>query len=254
MDNNNSYLLHQERCPKCSEQGHDKRGDNLAVYSDDHKYCYRCGYYVRNNGFNIYDISKPVEHKILLPNDCDITYPDNVLKWVSKYHLTRQDLLKYNVLYSEQGFNFKRGKEFYTADNVLLFPVWGESECLLGFQGRYFGHNKDVPKWIGKGRLAEVFNILEGRQPIVLTEDIVSAIAVNKVGHAAMPLYGNNARNRFTRLYSMGYKDIVLWLDPDMKSEMVRQAKYANGCNLKLVFSDCDPKCYTKEQIKEYLK
>ena len=42
-----SHFLYNERCPRCSENGADKSGNNLAVYSDTHKYCFACGYHDR---------------------------------------------------------------------------------------------------------------------------------------------------------------------------------------------------------------
>jgi len=40
-----SKLIGRERCPKCAEAGKDNNEDNLAVYNDNHKYCYACGYF-----------------------------------------------------------------------------------------------------------------------------------------------------------------------------------------------------------------
>ena len=42
---NGSKLVGREQCPRCSSQGNDTKGDNLACYDDDHKYCFACGYY-----------------------------------------------------------------------------------------------------------------------------------------------------------------------------------------------------------------
>lgn len=251
----NSYLLHQERCPKCAERGQDNKGDNLAVYNDGHVYCFSCGYNYGGNGFSSFHVKQHVkEHKVSLPNDSDINYSIKSIQWIEKYHLTKEDLLRNNVLFSEKGVNFKRKGNFYTADNVLIFPVWGQDEQLLAYQARYFGDNKDIPKWIGRGDMKEVYNILEGSdKKIVLVEDIVSAIRVQQAGYTSMPVYGNNVKNRFKRLYTLGYKDIIIWLDPNMYSEMIRQGRYAYGCNIHIIFSGKDPKEYTNEEIKGFI-
>ena len=34
----------KEQCPKCSEEGRDRHGDNLAIYDDGSKYCFSCSY------------------------------------------------------------------------------------------------------------------------------------------------------------------------------------------------------------------
>lgn len=40
-----SKLIRREQCPECRKEGHDKQGDNLAVYDDGHSWCYRCGHF-----------------------------------------------------------------------------------------------------------------------------------------------------------------------------------------------------------------
>jgi twinkle protein len=40
-----SVCTHHEPCPQCRGQGRDRKGDNLAVYDDGHKYCFACGYW-----------------------------------------------------------------------------------------------------------------------------------------------------------------------------------------------------------------
>lgn len=45
-----SKLVRREQCPKCKEDGHDQSHDNLAVYDDDHSYCFRCGHHSGSNG------------------------------------------------------------------------------------------------------------------------------------------------------------------------------------------------------------
>ena len=44
-----SYMVDREQCPKCADDGHDRSGDNMVVYSDGHKYCFRCETYVHGN-------------------------------------------------------------------------------------------------------------------------------------------------------------------------------------------------------------
>lgn len=38
-----SKLLHHEQCPSCSAKGEDREGNNLGVYDDGHKYCFKEG-------------------------------------------------------------------------------------------------------------------------------------------------------------------------------------------------------------------
>jgi twinkle protein len=49
MTDEESYPVGKEPCPKCREQGNDRSGDNLAVYSDGHKFCFACKHYVKGD-------------------------------------------------------------------------------------------------------------------------------------------------------------------------------------------------------------
>jgi twinkle protein len=46
MNAGNSTVEFRERCPVCAKRGADVSGDNLVVYSDGHKYCFSCEYFV----------------------------------------------------------------------------------------------------------------------------------------------------------------------------------------------------------------
>jgi len=239
----NSYLISQERCPKCAEVGKDTRGDNLHVYSDNHRYCFGCGYYRSGNVSYVSNPAPPLESKgiarqaclLTLPDECSTDYTMDELNWVGRYELTANDLLKYNVLHCDKG---------------LLFPVFDDG--LLGYQIRTF--KEGMPKWYGRGNFRDIFNILPGKKTLVLTEDIVSAIKVNMAGHASMPVYGSTIKNRFERLYKLGYRDVIIWLDPDMHSKVVKEVKWAYGLRTKIIFSDKDPKEYTLTEILCKLK
>lgn len=238
-----SYIVNKERCPKCAEMGKDTRGDNLAVYDDGHKYCFGCGYYRSGNVSYVSNPAPPLERKgiarqacsLTLPGECSTDYTMDELNWVKQYELTRNDLLKYNVLHCNKG---------------LLFPVFDDG--LLGYQIRTF--IEGWPKWFGKGNFKDIFNILPGKRTLVLTEDIVSAIKVNMAGHASMPVYGSTIKNRFERLYKLGYRDVIIWLDPDMHTKVIKEIRWAHGINTRIIFSDKDPKDYSLQEIVCKLK
>jgi len=42
---NPSTFVEHKPCPACRETGRDRAGDNLAIYSDGHGYCNKCGHY-----------------------------------------------------------------------------------------------------------------------------------------------------------------------------------------------------------------
>lgn len=245
-----SYLIRTEKCPLCVSEGNDRNEDNLAVYSDGHSYCY-AGHGVVHRGSQIIQFkNKDLPHagsreELLLPVDCDITYPEQCLEWVGKYELDRNDLLTNNVMWSE---SWKR----------LIFPVYDEFG-IAAWQGRYFGEDKTKAKWFGRGDLKNIYNILGSSGILVLVEDIVSAIKIAKAGFMAMPLYGCViGTERFKRLFLLFGKQVgvVVWLDEDKHREALKEAKLGAlyGMDCRVVFSKRDPKDENFNSIKEILK
>ena len=260
MKNEESYFLHNEACPRCRSKGWDIPGDNLAIYSDGHAYCWSCNYYRPPSGVVFRGVHKPTKQPLIkLPDDSDTNYSDVAVTWIARYDISRSDMLKHRVLWSDEGCYInhkgdKGAKELIQCDSLLIFPVWGDGE-LLAWQGRYFGHDKRVPKWIGRGKLQEVYNIMPGKGPLVLTEAAISAMKVNKYGYNAMPLYGMHAKARFKHLKLLGHTDVVLWLDPGMDIESVNQARVGRleGLQMHSVLSSKKPKDYTREEINSFL-
>lgn len=253
---NDSYFLHNEACPKCQENGWDIPGDNLAVWSDGRVSCWACGFF-RLPKFNINrGVHKPTKQPLIkLPDDSDTNYPDKAIKWMGKYELTQSDMLKNRLLWSDNGCCINLKGEKVECEELLLFPIWGDGE-LLGWQGRYFGHDERVPKWIGRGKLNEVFNIFPGKEPLILVEAVISAIKVNKVsGYSTMPLYGMNAKSRWDRLRLMGHSRVVLWLDPGMGMENLKQARVGSlkGLQIHSLIGEKKPKDYTRDEILSLL-
>lgn len=247
----NSYVIKTEQCPKCAELGKDNSQDNLAVYSDGHKFCYSCKYSAFPNGIEKFKLSQEevTEQKetIFLPVDCDIVYPQRALDWIYQYDLTKNDLYANNVLWSD---SLQR----------LIFPVYGDG-FLIAWQGRSFHLQNQavakIPKWYGKGNLKDTFNILGKGNELVLVEDIVSAIKVAKCGVMAMPLYGSFVGlNRFKRIYNQfGTEvEVLVWLDPDKRLEVLKEVKLGSSfCKCRSIFSEKDPKEHSYEEIKTIL-
>jgi hypothetical protein len=263
-----SYVVKQTQCSQCKALGKDTSHDNLANYSDGHSYCYSCGYTITTSGndkINQFTQPKQVlqKHAVLLPEDCTNTYPERALNWIKQYELSENTLNLHNCVWSE-------------SISRLIFPIYSVNNTLLAYQGRNFSLDttKKIPKWYGEGNLKDIFNILGRSQGafglelamgfdspniLVLTEDIVSAIKVSICGVMAMPLYGCVVgRERFKRLYKL-YGDTVgiyIWLDPDKRTEALKEAKLGQLCGLHThpIFSDKDPKEHTFLEIKEILQ
>lgn len=255
MKNEESFFLYNETCPRCRSNGNDNAGDNLGVFSDGHARCWSCDFF-RFPKLNSYGrIHKPTKQPLIkLPDDSDTNYSDMAVTWLKQYDLTRSDMLKHRVLWSDEGCYINHKGDKVQCDSLLIFPVWGDGE-LLAWQGRYFGHDKRVPKWIGRGKLQEVYNIMPGKGPLVLTEAAISAMKVNKYGYNTMPLYGMHAKARFKHLKLLGHTDVVLWLDPGMDMESIKQARVGRleGLQIHSVLSGKKPKDYTREEINSFL-
>ena len=241
-----SHLLKQTQCPSCAKIGNDKSRNNLAIYSDGHEWCYRCGYYKGANGITkLVNSLQPIDNKgVYLPSDCDVSYPYKALQWVEQYELNRNDLLSTHTLWSEE-------------EQRLIFPVFGDRESLIAFQGRWFGEGKAV-KWYGKGNLKDTFNLLgRWQDKLVLVEDIISAIKVSKVV-GCMPLYGSHIDfhrwKRLKLLLNQGVR-VIIWLDKDKQREAIKYRKQGSllGLDVDVLITDLDPKEYSLDKIKELL-
>lgn len=257
-------------CSRCREKGNDTQGNNLATYSDGSSYCWSCHHFSAGSDTILSFRTERAQHAantnrelIYLPADAGIDYPQNVLSWIGKYDLTRTDMLNNGVLYSEE-------KE------LLIFPFW-INEGLIGYQGRYFGHDKTKNKYYSKGKLNEIIHLLYNGKlysendgllknkrvghagikthKLVLVEDIISAIKVSKAGAFAMPLFGTNIKSRWGQIRVLQPQGCILWLDPDMDIKSVTECRSArlNGFKCHAVLSEHDPKEHSLEYIKEKL-
>lgn len=250
-----SYCIRHEGCPACAKLGKDNHKNNLAVFSDGHKFCFSCKFTVFPSGITKFkqenSEEKQEDNKKIstLPIDCDIVYPQKALDWVGKYELTKTDMWNNNVLWSN-------------VMQRLIFPIYSDGS-LIAWQGRSF-HTQDqavakIPKWYGEGNLKDTFNILGKGTSLVLVEDIVSAIKVAKCGVMAMPLYGSFVgRERFKRLYTLfgNSVEVLVWLDYDKAKEGPKESKLGLLCGVpcSTIITKPDPKECSYEVIKEILK
>lgn len=242
-----SYVIRKEACPECRKLGNDRHGDNLAVYSDLHTYCFRCGYGTRGRA-----IAKPVAKPattVVLPHDVSPQLPLEARQWLEQYQLSRLDLQQNHIMWSEQW-------------SRIVFPYF-DSTGLLAWQGRYIpcGKNKvDVngkspAKWFSQGLIHEIIHPIKvTKREAVLVEDIVSAIKVSKV-KGAIPIFGSSISNKQLLRLKTVVDRVSLWLDPDMRTKSVCIASKAKmfGLDMCVIFSDKDPKEHTTLEIMEIL-
>lgn len=239
-----SNHLRNEACPACRRLGRDRKGDNLGVYDDGHKVCWSCGYYEHGDGKARLSKLAPTTVQtvqVVLPHDSDTYIPTEARLWLSRYGLTEGEIVSNRLLWSDYR-------------KQLIFPYFDVYNNLVAWQGRSFGESKS--KWFSQGDLLKLYHILPTLslyKPIVLVEDIVSAIKVSRFAQA-MPIFGSTAINRLKTLYRLT-NTLVWWLDPNMKTKAALEAAKARSLGFRAtqIWSNNDPKEETMEDIKKYL-
>ena len=248
----NSVFIQHEVCPRCQKMGMDNAQDNLGVFSDGHKWCFSCGYYISSEGRNLTEVESKLKQQqkenkyndLCLPSDYTTILPANTLEWLKRYGITNKEIITNRIGWSA----------FY---ENLIFPVFDVSDNLLFYQGRSFSSNRDKPRYSTQGYAEKVFHIIgsDGTDICVLVEDIISAI---KVGRqiSAMPLWGSNLSiERIIRLSKLTH-NLVIWLDADKAtyamSRRIRALPYFES--VRCVLSLNDPKEYNDEAIQRFLQ
>jgi len=230
------------RCPACHKNGNDRAGDNLAIYPDGSKYCFRCGYYQCKNSFVAKTEAQSIP-KITLPDDCNTVYPAKIIDWIASFDLSKNDLLFNGVLWSD-------------GMGRLIFPFWMGSE-LIGYQARSIKKDEKI-KWLTKGNIKEkniiYFNGKVGHaynkaSALFLVEDIISAIKLSKLGVYVMPLFGVNFKP--LQLLKLQFKEYIIFLDENMHEYSIKKARQIShyGIKCSTILSKCDPKLHTCAEL-----
>lgn len=234
---NTSHLLYKTRCPACAENGRDRSGDNLGVYSDGHSYCYSCGWGSAGSTANkLRTMAHRAAKEIpALPEDITNKLGREAYDWLLQYFEPK---------------DFPRC--LYSSSERKLYFMYENG----AYQYRYFGDNKDHPKWVGYGINENLIHITGvGSTSLVLVEDIISA---SKVGHIipTLCLFGSNiSLKRLATLKLLGYNEVIIWLDWDKKEYAIKAAQLAQsiGLTARVIHTKLDPKEYTYLEIERIL-
>ena len=250
-------FLRHEPCPKCGPV-QDRAGDNLGVYSDGHRWCFACGYYVASSGIaNIQDIrariNKEIQEKknlpLHLPYDLVHILPLRAANWILSYGITSEEINKYKIGWSP-------------AYNRLVFPCFDDMGNVLMWQGRYFPETgkEDVnrSKYFTNGKRESILALFGHEESEIETvccvEDFISAIKVARI-IPSMCLWGSELSISRLRRLSMLFSNIIIWLDAD-------KASYSARCEIKAkpyfskvtgLYTSQDPKCYATEEIRKWI-
>lgn len=237
-----SRHLGYEPCPKCVENGRDRRGDNLSRWSDGSLHCWSCGYHRfpklqhRLKMLNEEDENAP---KTVLPPDFTREVPADAWKWLLKYGLP------YSYWKPYIGYSPSHKRLVFTFGNPVRFSI-GRSLEPGQRKWMFWGNGHRYVELIGESH----------DRPIVLVEDIISA---HKVGQRApcLCLFGTHIHDEALKLLIHEKKPVLIWLDKDQYSLLpakVNRLKTFLDGPVGVIYTDKDPKEYSVEDISKFLE
>jgi len=240
-----STFVRLEQCPRCAENGRDRHGDNLGVYSDGGAHCFSCGFHRAAKFALKHLIERNVtddKEKAVLPSDFQREIPTAGWKWLLQCQLP----MSYWKTYC--GYSPREERLIFTVGNPTRFSV-----------GRFVGDpSLGKSKWKVYGDKSSYVEIVSEQlsEQIVLVEDIISA---HKVGHVAssIPLFGTIITDLVVKKLQELNRPVRLWLDQDQYSLLPRKINRLQaflGVSVSHITTRKDPKEYSIEEIKEILK
>ena len=206
-----------EPCPECGSK------DNLARYEDGSAWCFGCGYYEhsknRPGGF-----VKAVKE---LPDTTPVLPP-----------MIHKELVL-------RGLN---------EEEIKLF-TWAPTKKRLCYRNEDFMEARsftEQPKVLTYGE--KPFVLFGVGEPLVVVEDIFSAIRVSRVT-SAVPLFGSVIPARWMVNIANVSKKVIVWLDNDKYREGLKYARSLQllGVHAKAIQTQHDPKEYGEEYIKQVI-
>lgn len=253
-----SVALSHERCPKCHELGHDRSGDNLAIYSDGHKYCFKCGYYqpgttrqivksklTKDQASYYGHISNSPYSHLSLP-DATLTYklPTHAEAWLAKYEISQEEIRRYAMCYD-------------THRDLLILPTY-HGNHLVSYTGRYMGSDPKHPKYISKGYKHTYMHVfgptVSANSPVIFVEDFISAIKVGRQ-FTTVPLFGTSISTRWFISVSLVTTCLRFWLDFNASLTAINVANRARQwvADSGTIVTEKDPKDYNDKEINEFV-
>jgi hypothetical protein len=235
-------VLRQGACPYCASH------DAYTEYEDGGVHCFSCGKHQPGNAYKkmmekLTTTLKPVVGCPELPEDTTSVLAPRATAWVKKYSITDAEIDKNKMLWSEE-------------KQLLIFPVLNEVGEVLMWQGRYFGPKPRHPKYLTRGLKESLVHIIgqDKQGPLVLTEDLISAIKVGRQ-QPAMPIWGSAISAELVQRLRLLYPEVILFLDYDKRDTSIRLAmKHCLWIHIEPLIALLDPKDYSDEELAELLK
>ena len=238
--------LMQGRCPKCPSS------DAYTQYPDGSAYCFSCNsYWPAENSLAV--LRRKLEGRSFVkakskvnnyPEDVTNTIPKEPLTWLKSYGITSQEIIDNEYVWSPMW-------------KALIVSSKDIEQNVIFWQGRFFP--KKEPKVVGFGQKDHLkFGGTETGRPdvLVLVEDFVSAIKVNRF-QTCLCLFGSHISSTLIlRLRNLGYNKLVVWLDPNKSKESLSYSRrygmlFKQG--VVSIVSTKDPKEHSNQEIKDYL-
>lgn len=253
----------QGPCPSCPSS------DAYTVYEDGHGYCFSCHY--RTPGENNVEYLKKrweswsmkllsfkgrceematdiqeVDPYSFNINNYSSVLDKKAIQWLKKYGITDTEI---------RGFKFLWNHKTHS----LVFPFYDESGKIAFTNERYFGPNKDFPKYITHGNKSAYIHWFcpnrnspsERPDVALLVEDVISAIKVGR-HYACMPLFGSSIPAGVPKTLYNRFKIARVWLDMDKAgTSLIEASKLSQWGSARSIITPYDPKEYGNEGIKE---
>ena len=221
-------------CHRCSKRGSYRKAFSTALSSKS-----------RENGKGDGVSSHPVTNNKTIPKDSTGDVYEWAIKarvWATSRGITAEEVKRYGIVYSK-----------YT--NSIYLPIYSD-ENLAGYVCKPF--NEGMPKYITRWNDRENalwINEIDDSKPIVLTEDILSAIVVGRYINT-IALVGVNITTH-QLAYLSKFDRFIIWLDNDNPQVKMKQLQARNKLSLfgdvRVIHTDRDPKYLSEAEIKEVL-
>lgn len=269
-----SRVIRREQCPRCKKQGRDVHKDNLGVYDDNHKFCFRCRLYIPSNSTlseimsdkkRLY-LQNDFASDVCLPEDCEMNFPRAAQDWMRSYHIATPEWLEWDIQYSEK-------------EKQIIFPIFNpppfcggtgpeeidpnqdqEPREMIAYMARNLDSSKS--KWYLVGNMGSRLDFRAGMyfrpsDTVILVEDVLSAIKIASIANA-IPLFGVTCAPMAVQRLAKKFKNIVIWLDADAFDRALRISRdvdvYGIGAKSYLIKTQADPKCYNNRELYNILQ
>jgi len=195
-----STVVRRDRCPACASNGADRSGDNLAVYSDEHVHCFKCGYHRGGNG----KVTETIQSK--LGNAINGSFSDLPHRRIDEKTCRQYGYQVANV----NGKDVEIANYYDSSDNMVAQHVRGPDKQFV---------------WKGSPKSVQLFgqNLWKmGGKRLVITEGEIDCMTVCQLLGGTWPVVSipNGAQSAVKSIkdnleFVSSYQEVVICFDMD---------------------------------------